>query len=226
MSSRRSRGSDTTSPRPPTHRGLDRDVVLEAALGLLDLEGLDGLTTRRLAERLGVRSPSLYWHFKNKEELLQLLAEHIAGEVPIPDPALPWRARLAALMEGFRRALGRHRDAALIFVRSVPRAPNLLAVAEAAVAALLEGGLGDGEAMRAVGILVGYVTGFALDDAVPSAAGPDPEEYERLLSGLPRERYPKLTRLAPRLGHPARDEQFAFGVRVLLDGLEAQVARR
>jgi TetR/AcrR family tetracycline transcriptional repressor len=200
--------------------------VLDAALGLLDLAGLDGLTTRRLAERLGVRSPSLYWHFKSKEELLQLLAEHIAGEVPIPDPALPWRGRLEALMQGFRSALARHRDAALIFVRSVPLAPNFLAIAETAVTALLEGGLAEDEAVRAVGILVGYVTGFALDEAVPDVTGAAAEEYERFLSGLPKERYPQLSRLAFRLGRPPRDEQFAFGVRVLLDGLEAQAAGR
>lgn len=212
--------------QPPTHRGLDRETVLDAALGLVDELGLDGLTTRHLAVRLGVRSPSLYWYFKSKEELLQLLAEHIAGEVPIPDPAWPWRARLEALMEGFRRVLVAHRDAALMFVRSTPMAPNFLTIAETAIAALLDGGLADDEALQAVGILVGYVTGFALDEAAASTMGTPAEEYERFLGGLPKETYPQLTRLASRFGRSPRDGQFSFGVRVLLDGVEAQAAGR
>src|SRR5437879_13799155 len=74
-----------------------REHIVGAALDLLDEAGLEGLTMRALAERMGVRAASLYWHIRDKEQLLGLLAEAIVGEVPEPAPDMPWRAPLEAV---------------------------------------------------------------------------------------------------------------------------------
>lgn len=206
-------------------RRLDRTRVVEAALELLEEGGLEGLTTRRLAARLDVRSPSLYWHFRDKEELLDLLAERIMSEIQIPDRGRPWRQRIEVLMTGFRRALLAHRDAARIVSGRPPIGVSQLAVAEAALRSLLDAGLGVAEAADGIGLLVSYVTGFAVDEA---AEGDHPEGDERsygeFLAALPPDRYPTLVRLADHIGRPVRDRQFAYGMACLLDAFERRTA--
>src|SRR2546429_7416367 len=98
-------------PRPR----LDLELFVQAAIALLDEEGLDGLTTRRLAARLGVQSPALYWYVRDKDELLDLVADAICAPALEPaaastaDPALGWRERLEAAMRGYRAVLRSHR---------------------------------------------------------------------------------------------------------------------
>lgn len=209
----------------PGRRRLDRGRLVEAALELLDEGGLEGLTTRRLADRLDVRSPSLYWHFRDKEELLDLLAERIMSEVVVPGPQLPWRGRIEALTTGFRRALLAHRDAARIVSGRPPIGVCQLAVAEAALRSLLDAGLPPAEAADGIGLLVSYVTGFAVDEA---AEGDHPGEHGgghvEFLAALPPDRYPTLVDLADQIGRPDRDRQFAYGVTCLLDALERRAA--
>src|SRR4051794_1681150 len=98
---------------------LDRAQIVRAALALLDEVGLDGLTMRHLAERLGVQAASLYRHVRDKEELLILLADEISGEIPAEDFASEedgerqdWKGRLADLAWLYRHVLLAHRDAA------------------------------------------------------------------------------------------------------------------
>src|SRR5690242_1053960 len=86
-----------TGPRPA---GLDRAGVAATALALLDEVGLDGLTVRRLATELGVQSPALYWHFRNKQELLDLMAQELQTSMPTSPPRSDeswpqWTARRA-----------------------------------------------------------------------------------------------------------------------------------
>src|SRR5262252_3721695 len=102
------------SMEPPQERvGLTREQVVRAALDLLDEVGLGGLSMRGLADRLGVRAASLYWHLRDKEQLLDLLSEAILGEVPEPAGG-PWRPALEGLAQSYRRVLLAHRDAARV----------------------------------------------------------------------------------------------------------------
>ena len=95
---------------------LEREKVIQVALALLDEVGLDGLTVRRLAERLGVQNPALYWHFKNKQELLNRMAEVMLAEAFTGlDQSLPpeaWAAWLADVARRLRHALLSYRDGA------------------------------------------------------------------------------------------------------------------
>src|SRR5215469_1313695 len=116
-----------------------RGRLVTAALDLLDEAGLEGLTMRTLAERLGMRAASLYWHIRDKDQLLGLLAEAIVAEVPEPAADLPWRAQLEAFAAGYRRVLQSHRDAARVVIMAQPTAPRLY---ERLVRPLLEAPLG------------------------------------------------------------------------------------
>src|SRR5262249_4873375 len=101
------------------------EQIVGAALDLLDEAGLDGLTMRALADRMGIRAASLYWHIRDKEQLLGLLAEAILAEVPEPPDDLPWRAQLERFAAGYRRVLRSHRDAARIVIGAQPMVPHL-----------------------------------------------------------------------------------------------------
>jgi TetR/AcrR family tetracycline transcriptional repressor len=104
---------------------LNREHVVAEALDLLDEVGLDGVTTRRLALRLGVEQPSLYWHFRKKDDLLSSMAEAamlpLAAE-PLPEPTDDWQAWFADNFRSFRRTLLMRRDGARLHAGLVPGA--------------------------------------------------------------------------------------------------------
>src|ERR671932_2508971 len=89
----------------PKRPSIDRERLVREALALLDAAGFDGLTMRRLAERLGVQAAPLYNHIPDKHELLALLADAICGEVRAPDPRRPWRGEMEGLPWGYPRGL-------------------------------------------------------------------------------------------------------------------------
>ncbi|WP_243409810.1 TetR family transcriptional regulator, partial [Salmonella enterica] len=102
---------------------LQPNTVIRAALDLLNEVGVDGLTTRKLAERLGVQQPALYWHFRNKRALLDALAEAMLAEnhthsVPRADD--DWRSFLIGNARSFRQALLAYRDGARIHAGTRP----------------------------------------------------------------------------------------------------------
>lgn len=107
-------------------RGLNPEVITRAAVALLDEVGLAELSTRRLAAKLGVQSPTLYWHVKDKAALLDLVAEAICATPLDIDESLPWRDQLASGLHQFRALLLAHRDAAPL-LRERPPGPNRLA---------------------------------------------------------------------------------------------------
>src|SRR5262249_44124972 len=94
-----------SDPKPQAEPALDQRQIVQAALGLLDEVGFDGLTMRSLAARLGIKAASLYWHVHSKQELLGLLAEEICAPMQEPDRMLPWQKQLELLGNEYRRGL-------------------------------------------------------------------------------------------------------------------------
>ena len=100
---------------------LDRAAIVEMALKLLDYVGLDQLSTRRLAAELGVKGPSLYWHFRNMAELHDLMADKLLTDaLPSPDAFDDWKTWLAEGARAYRRAALSHRDGARILAGARP----------------------------------------------------------------------------------------------------------
>lgn len=181
---------------------LTRTEVVDAAVAILDTWGLADLTMRRLAEALGVRAGALYWHYPNKQSLLAGVADAILAAVPPPGPG-PWPDAVGAWALGLRAALLDHRDSADVVAST--RAMGLVSVdvAGPAAARLADGGLPDAEARAAAQALVRYVLGHVAEEQAqadfdrlgPGRAGPQPERVDAA--------------------------SFAFGVRLLLDGVGA-----
>jgi AcrR family transcriptional regulator len=114
------RGNSASEGRPK-RQSLDRAQVVRAALELLDEVGLDGLSMRRLADRLGVKAASVYWHVRDKEELLDLVFDRVIGEIEVPEPEPSrWRGQVAEVAHEMRRVTKKHRDIARVQLGRFP----------------------------------------------------------------------------------------------------------
>src|SRR3954471_20184064 len=124
-------------PPSPERQPLTREKIVDAALVLLERDGMQGLSMRKLAQELGTGAASLYWHVGDKEELLGLLLDRIVGEteVPEPDPA-NWQEQVKEMGRESRRLLRRHRDAAQISLGRIPVGPHSMPVLERYLAVL------------------------------------------------------------------------------------------
>jgi AcrR family transcriptional regulator len=221
------------TPEPEAKPPLDKEQIIEAALALLDKIGLDGLTMRNLAEALGIKAGSLYWHVRNKEELLDLLADAVCAGMQEPDRNLPWRKRLEALAHEYRRALLAHRDAAQILAGTVPSGGNRLRLMENLFSILLAAGFMYQDAAYAGFLMNDYVTEFVLEESRFTATAQATTEearqayanFERFFNNLPAELYPSITKLSQYLTtNLDMDERFSFGIQVVLDGLEKRLS--
>jgi len=164
----------------PTERSaLDRDEVVRVALQLLDEVGLDGLTMRSLAERLGVKAASLYWHLRHKDELAELLLEAINAEIPEPQPGLPWREQLERQAWAWRQALLRHRDAARLAMGRFVMRPQTLRRIELVLATLRAAGFSDADTASAAYVFSNFVPGFVAEETTARPAGPQPTQPPR-----------------------------------------------
>lgn len=157
---------------------LTREAVVVTALDLLDEVGIDGITTRQLAQRLDVEQPALYWHFRNKAALLSAMAEmamtkHAAR--PLPEAGDDWRTWFADNMRSFRETLLIHRDGARLHAGSLPQRDDLDRL-NRKVAFLIGAGLLEMDARTAMLAGGRYTVGSVLEeqaeartDATPAA---------------------------------------------------------
>ncbi len=215
--------------KPASPPALDIPQILQAALALLDEVGFDGLTMRSLADRLGIKAASLYWHIRSKQELLSLMANEIVSPVRAPARSLPWQRQLEALGKEYRQALLVHRDAARVLSASgLPSGPNLLRLSEIVLRILLDAGFRRKDAAHAGSLLNDYVVMFVLEETrsveAPAEEPASPSAGSNWFAALPPDQYPSLIALADQLIEFDADERFRFGTRILIGGLEARLA--
>ncbi|UBU19126.1 TetR/AcrR family transcriptional regulator [Nonomuraea gerenzanensis] len=211
---------------------LTAQAIAERALEIGDTEGLDAVTIRRLATDLGVTPMALYWHYKNKEQLLIGMADHlIGGFAPGPADDRPWQAQLRDLAEGLIRTLRTHPCAKNVLEQIDPVAvPSFLAVWDQALGLARAAGFGVDESC--------LITKYLLQSAIAIADAPvhgqaEPDRAERVrakqvgLQTLPADRYPYLVEMAGPLVNGTDPVLYdTFGVDLVLGGIEALAARR
>lgn len=174
---------------------LKRETIVQSGLELLDEVGLDDFTTRRLANRLGIQSPTLYWHFKSKGELLEAMAfamlkEHDARPPPTPD--VDWRNWFRESAHSFRRALLSRRDGARVHAGTLP-SPDQLPRTEAMMRLLRSAGFTPEEAFSILIGLSRFVLGWVMEEQ--AAADNGSADWQRLLK-LPSDQFPLLEEAA------------------------------
>jgi AcrR family transcriptional regulator len=210
-----------------TRERLTRERVIEAALRVLDAEGLEAVTMRRVAREVGVEAMSLYNHVDDKDDLLDGIVGRILLEFPVPAivPPHDWADYGREVAHGWRAVLKAHPHA-LPLVGSRPPAtddPMVLMPIETALRALTDAGLSEQDAVMAFHAIGGYIFGFVMMESGQALGMPGPD---RTLAGrgleVPADELPCITACMPYLIGCDFDEQFAFGLDLMIEGLRAK----
>ncbi|MFI2612607.1 TetR/AcrR family transcriptional regulator C-terminal domain-containing protein [Kitasatospora sp. NPDC018619] len=231
--------------RPQRRReqpALSREQIVAEAFALLDSDGIEALSMRKLAARLNAGATSLYTHVANKDELLALLVDQVFGTLPLPDaegsedPKV-WRAAVLECAESMRAAVVRHPwmvsvigDVGMIYL-----GPNWMRLSESLLAVLDTAGFEISEANDAMSAVMGYTIGTACVEAswlsALARSGQDEQEWmNQLLPAVTEatKSFPRLHRLytseVSAEVAAGRDSSFTRGVNVILDGIEAALA--
>jgi len=220
-------------PKAPPRTPLTRDAIVDAALRIVDSEGLDAASMRRVAAELGTVPSALYSHVRNKHELLQFALDRVIGEIELPE-AHPenWQEDVKIVAREMRRVLTNHRDIARVSLGSIPAGGNALRVVEWMHALLREAGLPD-RTVAMVGDLFGlYIGAYAYEESLglasPTGEDMPPEQVLGMLrdywSSLPPTLFPHTIALLDVLFEGGPDERFEFGLDIIVRGLAATAA--
>ena len=212
------------------------EAITEAAIKILDSEGLEGLSMRRVAEALNTGPASLYWHVGSKDGLLDLIFDQLIGEMDVPAPqGSQWKEQLKQVALAQRATILRHRDLVAISMGRIPMGPNALRYTESVLAILRAGGVADDLAVSGYLLLFALVNGFTMDEmAEPvsstgdSPGPPSPSAVSGYLATLPPDQFPNTIAVAPHFAQWDNDLQFEMLIDLYVDGLaqRAEQARR
>ena len=212
-----------TPARPGRRRQpLSRQVIVEAAVAILDAEGVDALTVRRLGEALNTGPATLYWHVSGKDELAELLYDHVMGEVrlPEPDPGR-WQQQLKDLARQTYRIMLSHNDVARLSIGRIPVGPNMLRIMEWSLSVLRGAGIPDQPAAYFGDIFGRFLDASVLEVTARSNQPVDAvAEYFR---SLPADQFPHMIATARAMFAGSDDDRFEFGLDLLLAGIAALV---
>lgn len=202
---------------------VDRQRILDTALELLNEAGVDALSTRAIAQRLGVQQPALYWHFKNKQALLDAINGEIlarAEDARGPREGETWQDFLRRNGRAFRAALLRYRDGARVHA-GTEADPGDLAHVETQVAFLVAAGFTPGQAMQLFVAISRYVVGCVLEEQASPIAGS--AEQARLDEAA--RAYPRLAEAVAYYRASGHEGLFERGLELMVRGAEAELAQ-
>jgi TetR/AcrR family tetracycline transcriptional repressor len=226
-------GKRSGRPRAGEER-LSREAILTAALRIVDDEGIDALTMRRLAATLEVNPMSLYHHLPNKAAVLAGLAELVFAGLEYPDPGdtVPWDEQLKDAARAYRNALRSHPNLALQVLSDTSAVSDVVVVTmEPFYRALDRAGLSPRQVFESANTLIDFIHGFSLGEASVRADTFElaPELLSRV-EGLPVGKAPTLARIVGELGPEGLaydfDSGFESGLSTVTAGIAATVRRR
>ena len=197
---------------------LDKKRVIHTALELLDEVGMEGLTTRKLAQKLNIEQPSLYWHVKNKRALLDALSVEILmlhHDHFEPGEEEHWTDFLRENAKSFRRALLSHRDAAKIHLGTRP-SPEQFQIVEKQLQFLCDQGFSLEDALYTLGVTSHFVLGSVLEEREYLEAMRDDDP------AIDAKMPPLLTSALEIMAQDTGEKPFLFGLEVIIAGLEAR----
>lgn len=212
-----------------THRErLTRDRVIDAALEIMDSEGVDAITMRRVAREVGVEAMSLYNHVADKEDLLDGVCARVMADFRFPDEEGDWVQTARQGASEWRRVLKSHPNVLALFAeRNKPMTDlDALMPMEFALRTIGRAGMSEREAVQVFNVMGGYIMGFVMMESGRMFGGgtmdkeaPAPDAIAHVLGGG---QLPCVAAALPHLASCDPDEQFAFGLDLMLAGLQAR----
>ena len=216
---------------------LSQEAIVEAALRIIDEEGFDAVSMRRVAQEFGTGAASLYAYVAGKDELLDLVLDRVMGEARMPE-AEPdadvdrWIEQIKEAMRAYYGVLTSHRDLARAFMGRIPFGPNGLRTVESMLKLLRAHGLPDYIAAFMGDLVSQYLVGSAVEEYMwreryPEASGEKVAEamaeVSDYLAQLPKSEFPNLTEMAGLMGGPETADspladRFELGLDILMRG--------
>lgn len=224
--------------KPPRER-LSVDRIVDAALELMRTQGYEAVSMRSVARALGTGPASLYAHVANREDLDQLVADRISGQLVLPEPdPQRWQEQVKQVMRDVLALYRAHPGSARATMAIIPTGDGTLRIAEGMMAICRAGGVPDRLSAWVCDLLSLYVGAVAVEEHIwnerAKAAGGsgDPAEMEAMVqrvhdyfATLPSDRFPILKASAGVMTSGTGDERFEFGLDLMLSGLAAMAAR-
>jgi len=204
---------------------LTRDRVVEAALELIDAEGVEALTMRRLGHELGVQGMALYTHVDSKDDLLDAVALRLLGELELPEPPpAAWQERIRSVVMAWAGLQDRHpRSFRLVYRARSPETWNVRPTEEI-YDALRTAGFDELETANAYLTLIFLLDGALFSRPYPFSNVGDAAKYAS--SAVDAEEFPRYVEVGPYVGHVSWEEVYGLGVDLLISGLEARLRER
>lgn len=222
------RGRAKAEATEPKREPLSRERILEAALAIMDAEGLEAVTMRRIGRELGVEAMSLYNHVHDKDDILAGITDLVMGEFDLAPSRGDWREDAKEAARAWRRMLARHPSVITLLVgrRKPLGSPQALRPMDAALEVLRRAGLDVRDSVQAFHAFGGYIMGFVLMEQglLPGReAGDHLLEHEDLAAALVDGPLPHLAEALPVMHECPSEEQFEFGLELMVQGLERRL---
>jgi AcrR family transcriptional regulator len=214
----------TRTPQRRRRDPLTQEAIVDAALAVLDADGLDLLSMRHVGRTLNTTAAALYWHVGSKDGLLDLIFDRVIGEQEVPDPEPErWQEQIKQVARSMRTTIVGHRDIVRLSIGRLPLGPNALRYADRVLAILRAGGLAPALAVAGHHLLFSVVIGFCIDETGEGGQPPEDPPGEDMarayLASLPAEQFPHVVELADHIAASDADERFELLLDIYVDGL-------
>ena len=206
---------------------LSRDRVLRVAVQIADKNGIESLTMRNLAQRLGVEAMTLYHYVANKDDILKDIVDLVVSEIQVPSEGGEWRAALRRSAISAHQVLLRHPWACSLMMSPARIGPARLRYMESLLGRLREAGFSAEMTHHAYHALDSHILGFTMWEVGYSTGIKElPDSGATLRRQMSIDEYPYLVEHMGQHGKPSRgDGEFGFGLDLILNGLEKIRAR-
>ncbi|WP_436776142.1 TetR/AcrR family transcriptional regulator [Yinghuangia sp. YIM S09857] len=228
---RRAAASGRTGGGRSGRPGLSPERIVDGCIALLDEQGPDALTFRRIGAYLGVDPTALYRHFRDKDELVLAVADRLlARSMENFTPSDDWRGTLRDMLARSREVYLAHPEAAVLSVARTTRRPAEMAAVETILGTLADAGFPPEEAVRYYRVLVDFVLSWSGLEAAyltldQEARSGDEGAWSREYAGAPADRYPRIAAASAYLPTVEPQDNFELALDLLLDAVEVRAAR-
>ncbi len=200
---------------------LSRERVVRAAVAIADRSGIESLTMRRLGRELGVEAMSLYNHVADKDDILDGIVDLVLSDIDVPPTGTDWKTSMRQRAISAHEVLLAHPWAAMLIMSRFNIGPGMTRYLDATLGRLREGGFSIEGALDAWNTLDSHIYGFTLQElSLPFEVEETQQVSADVLGQLPADEYPHVVEVITEIMQTGRDENFEFGLDLILDGLE------